>query len=232
MEGTNMKSIPSLIYSVLILLVVSTSACNPDVSSSSKTSILDNPVCSPPCWQNIVPGKTNRVELLATLASIANFDQSSIAQQDYSNMEGYNQFIHGNLYLEPNELTLVSAYLSEEMVLVLNFSGKLNLTLEEAIEGFGEPEWVLIYHSNFTVVTFLIPSKGIAFRFDTLGENWGPVDSIVPEMEIKDIDYFSPDYYYEILDMGWFSEGKWNYQESVAQIKPWKGYGSIDILYK
>lgn len=228
-----MKSISSVIYLALILLVVSTGACNPEVSPPSKTSILDNPVCSPPCWQNIVPGKTNRLELLATLASIANFDQSSIAQQDYPIMEGYDQFIHGNLYLEPNELTLVSAYLSEEIVVVLNFSGKLNLTLEEAIEVFGEPEGVLIYASNhgYTSINFLIPLKGIVFGFNNIGKNWKPT-SITPELEIRSIDYFSPDYYSEILDMGWFSDGKWNYQESVAQIKPWKGYGSIDILYK
>lgn len=228
-----MKYLSPLVYSVLILLVVSTSACKPEAYPSSKTSILDNPVCSPPCWQNIVPGQTNRDELLAALAGIDNFDQSSLVQRDYPNMKGYNQVLYGKLYLEPDAVTFVSVCLSDETVVELNFSGMWNLTLEEAIEKIGEPEGVLIYHSNdFAVVSFLIPSKGVAFRFDTLGEHWGSVDSIVPEMEIKDIDYFSPDYYYEILEMGWFSEGKWGYQGSIDRIKPWKGYGSIDELYK
>lgn len=225
-----MKYLSLLICLVLILLVISTSACKPETYLSSEISILDNPVCSPPCWQNIVPGETNRNDLLAALAGIDNFDQSSLVQRDYPNNKAYNQVVYGKLYLEPNAVTFVSAYLSNETVVVLNFTGLWNLTLEEVIEEFGEPEGVFFYHSNdFNVVSFLIPSKGVAFRFAIPR---GSVDSIVPEMEIKDIDYFSPDYYFEILEMGWFSEGKWDYQESIAKMKPWRGYGDIENLYK
>jgi hypothetical protein len=225
-----MKPLSSLIYLAFILLVISVSACKPETYPSSETSILDNPICSPPCWQNIIPGETNRNDLLTALAGIDNFDQSSLVQRDYPNKKDYNQVVYGKLYLEPNAVTFVSAYLSDETVVELNFTGLWNLTLEEVIEEFGEPEGVFIYHSNdFNVVSFLIPSKGVAFRFDIPR---GPVDSIVPEMEIKDIDYFSPNYYYELLEMGWFSEGKWDYQESIARIKPWKGYGDINELYR
>lgn len=227
-----MKPISHLMYSTLILLAILQSACNPDDYPSSEISILDNSVCSPPCWENIVPGKTSRDELLAALANIDNLDQSSIVQQDYPNKKSFNHVIHGNLYLEPDALTRVSACLSDETVVVLSFWGDLNLTLGEAIEGFGNPEGVLIYRRGFTVISFLYPSKGFVLRFDTTGEYWKSFDSIVPEMEIKTIDYFQPAYYHEILDLGWFSEGMWDYQESMSRMKPWRGYGEIDKYYK
>ena len=222
-----------LICLALILLAMSTSACNPESDTMNKTSILDNPVCSPPCWHNIIPGRTSRDELFAALASIDNLDQSSIVQQDYPNNKDFNYFIHGNLYLDADSSTLVSAYTLDEIVIELDFFGNLNLTLEEAIEGFGEPEGVLIYHSShgYMVINFLIPSKGIVFSFNDIGEIWKPT-SIIPKLEIRSINYFSPNYYEKILEMGWFSEGKWDYQESVERIKPWKGYGNIEELYR
>jgi hypothetical protein len=224
-----MKYLSSLICSVLILLVVSTSACKPETYSSSEISILDNPVCSPPCWQNIVPGETNRNDLLAALAGIDNFDQSSLVQRDYPNKKGYNQIIYGKLYLEPNAVTFVSAYLSDETVVELvDFLGNWNFTLEKAIEGLGEPEGILIYHSEHTLISFLIPSKGIAFSFDTTRV----ILSITPDLKITSINYFSPEFYYALLDMGWFSEGMWGYQVSMDRIKPWRGYGSIEELYR
>jgi hypothetical protein len=223
-----MKPISSLICSALILLVISTSACKPDVPPSIRISILDNPVCSPPCWQNIVPGKTNLGELLATLKDIDNLDQSSLVQRDYPNMKSYDQIVYGKLYLEPNVVTFVSAYLSDKSVVELDFLGDWNLTLEEAIKELGKPEGVLIHHSEHTLIAFLIPSKGVAFSYDTTRVTL----SITPDLKITSINYFSPEFYDELLEMGWFSEGSWDYQESMARIKPWKGYGDIEELYR
>ena len=179
-------------------------------------NIFENPVCEPPCWMNITPGVTTKVDALTIMTKIDAIDQP-IVDPNQPFME-FDDAFHFTFYNDINRLGFV--YIVNDRVSMISFTYKLDITLQRAIELFGTPQSILVEHAGeFDAVTFLNPQRGIEFghRFH-LDES----SEIKPEVDITGVAFFDPKQYRLFLNSGFFSYTSVNVDEALKRMRPWE----------
>lgn len=216
------------LFSILMILFLITSC----VSKENDISILEKSNCKFPCWNGIIVGETTEDTLLGILSGLPMINQSSIKYNkqpkglfDNQILFSFNQ--NWSLWQNPNLQGDVD--IKDNIVATLVFCGKINTTVNQLVELFGEPEYIISGNAiggGRTVI--LIDSKnGISY--------WFTADlrklEILPTTEVGCIHLFDLSFYEKMLDVGFFSAGYYNAEETMRVWYEWDGYGNLDEKY-
>jgi hypothetical protein len=223
MDRAKMKKL-GLLFLLLIL-----TACS---DSKDQQSILDRSNCAFPCWNGIVVGETTKTELLTILGALPDIDQESIEITDASDNvfdnNIYFSFLQGwTLSQRPK----IDGYLdiTDDKVGALTFCGEINMTIGELAEQVGEPENIIsgndIGGGRTAILT--LPAEGIAFWHTAELSNL----EITPDTQIDCLEFFDPSLYHVMLEIGSFSAGYYNAEETLRVMYSWDGYGNLDEKY-
>ena len=205
-----------LLIAVISCSNVSTNTAMPSATPENSpdwwVSWLAQPVCKPPCWQNITPGITTFDEALSILKKTPGvtitYKSKNGLDWRWSKQEG------GTLYAS-QEATVEGFWIANKLD---------NKLLFKTIVGtYGEPEYVKPYDCNVEIVmcsvALIYPNLGIVLSIYI--ENKGETAK-TPEFEL------SPD---NVIDRVYFLKtgiesipNFYNLEESEVPI-PWKGFG-------
>jgi hypothetical protein len=181
----------SLIFVVCLALLV---AC----SVGSGTSLLKTD-CNLPCWNDIIPGKTTKDELLNAIKQLPSVIQSSIEEEGPSLGifdTGVHFTIDPGLSVYPK--ARIFAGFQDDTNIVLLFSQKsLNMNFGEMIALTGQPDWVITVGTrNGTPLIRIVNIKqGVAF-----GSTMQDKNNISEDTPIDFVLLFEPDKYAAMLD--------------------------------
>ena len=227
----SLKFIALLMISVGIIFNIN--SCK---ESNNEFLIISDINCEPPCWENIIPGETTKSEVVQLLMENTNVDPNSIAIKG-EQWNGFSDVVFFKLL--PNQIKGEIEFINDKVALI-NLSGNLDINFSEAIEKFGEPDYILNiplfsgtpgFPQPSYEIQALIPNKGVNYAYNTNDSSRNNNSIIAPENKITRIDYYNISAYDQILDAGMFSEGHLNKEESIKNMIPWSGYGEIDQKY-
>src|SRR5688572_15029166 len=180
------------------LIILVTTACS---VSADKQSILDKSSCALPCWNGIIPGQTTEADLLEILKTLPDIDTDAIQIQ---NRQGdiFDRLI---FFSFRQEWTLSQrpslhgqASIINNTVSVFTICGAINTSMDQLVEGIGEPEYIISGNNIGGGRTVILTNsqKGFSFSFTTELDNL----KITPITPIDCIDIFDPSLYEKMLD--------------------------------
>jgi len=213
----------------IIILLVFIAACQS--GPTALPPVFSDTSCEPPCWANIYPGETTEEDLRNKLQDLYSVKGDSIFSRPLEGFDGiYWVFADGSDG---------QARVKNGIVWTLGFSSpintRLNLTLDQAIEKYGDPEYVFSRmnpnSTDWGAVTFLYPKKGVTFSYATHVEKIKYRGILRPETPITGISYFPPENYQEFYEKFYIQPPEWTEEVVNASIYPWEGYGSIAEKY-
>ncbi len=217
----------ALMLFICLGLVVSACQSGP----TALPPVFSDTSCEPPCWANIYPGETTEADLRNVLQDLSSVKGDSIFSRPLEGFDGiYWLFTDGS----DGQVRV-----KDGIVWSLGFSSpintRLNITLGQAIEKYGEPEYVFSEmnpnSSDWGAVTFLYPKKGVTFSYATHFEKNKYRGILRPETPITSISYFLPENYQEIYERFYINPPEWTAEVVNASIYPWDGYGIISEKY-
>jgi hypothetical protein len=196
-----------------------------------------NSSCEPPCWQQLMPGRTMGAEVLQAISQIAFIDPTTIT----TNGAPWNGFSN-IIYLPLSDRIDINVYLLDDRVSKISFYGgspgenQLGITIGDVLAKFGEPDsvirvqylgrgWLPGSDTLRTFVFILYLEKGIAMGYDETSLPVRQHTHITPEIELARLDYFYPEDFNFLLENGTFSQGNLDAQETLQIMRPWAGYG-------
>jgi len=209
------------LFPLFLVFTFITSSCALETSTVFKQS-----VCSPPCWNGIVPGHTGSIEGIEILAGVPEINQSTLASHEHNDGRGYHAWLFNSSVAQFSG----RAYFDKDGIYVVDLWLDNPITLKRFVEELGEPGLVSPISgwadSKYILITILYPEKGIALTsFDPWFWPDRPFVKVKPNLRIEDIyffepsAFFEPDTYYEIYSLASDDE---TIQESLQE---WSGYG-------
>ena len=214
---------------ILILLV----GCK---TVNKQSSIFSSSPCQAPCWQNISPGKTTQNEVINVLSNLDFVDNKTITPR------GEPWSIFDNVVIATLQSGKIKAeiYFNGDQVSLIGLSGKIDLEFSQAVQDFGEPQYIintpmsggmpLAPTSSFYIVA-INPKQGFEYSFDTRDLSSKLKNEIQPETMLSRISFFDPNDYEKILNAGLFSTPYLTGAETKLYMRPWLGYGVIVEKY-
>lgn len=216
-------------YAFLMLLISMLSACISENLIPSSI-VLNDPVCEPPCWEFVEPGVTSKQEIIRLLNESSKIEEGTLSVKG-ENWNSFSDVISFNL--TSGELTEI--YLLADKASMISFSSDDGIiSFGEAIENFGEPEYLLeinVYSDiSSTYIFAMEPSKGIRFGYDKKDIPRAWRDELRSDFMVTKLDFFDPSVYDTLLDIGMLSMGLGR-KETLQKLQPWVGYGSLEEKY-
>jgi hypothetical protein len=196
-------------------------------------SVLDDSNCEAPCWNGIVVGVTTSEEMLAILKELPIVDQDSIAVA-ISPWKIYDGKIIFFLYPSPILKNRHEAYVQSNIlkgkVSDIGFCGNLGTSFGNVVEKIGEPKSIIILGSpsGGSFVNAVNEDIGVQFTYDTADIPRQLRAKIAPEIPIKCLVYFAPEFYDLMLEAAQFSAGHLNAEQTLNAMRPWNGYGDLE----
>ena len=212
----------------ILLLFFLASACS--TINAPSASVLTSSNCELPCWNGISPGTTSPEEAYQKLQNIVsvNLNSKNSINQPWKMFSGTITFaIHLKEFGIGEEVD-GEIYIIVDRVTVLKLFRNLNLTFEDGIQKFGEPEIIItvpLYHGGEYSLVAIYPSRGVAFESILYSNN------VEKETEIFAITSFDINRYENLLEAGMFSDGFYESVDSKIIMYPWKSYGNVEELY-
>lgn len=217
-----MKRNTFLLFLLGILLV----GCE---SKIKQQDIFANPVCQPPCWENITPGITTKQEALTILSKVDDVDQP-VVDPHHPNL-GFDDEIQFSLHHGKDNYVQGWIYVLDDQVSIISFENNL-VTMKHAIELFGAPQSILVINTgHFDQVTLSNSQKGIAFDYKLFGAQNLESSAIEPETEIGGVTFFDLNQYQKVLDSGILSAYTLTVDQTIKNLRLWNGYGSFKEKY-
>jgi hypothetical protein len=212
--------------SFVVIFVIYLVACSP--KPNLRSQILD-PVCEPPCWQNIIPGETGMDEFPKILSSMPDVDPER--QGWMGKRHGYDQLY--SWYFQKIDGSVQIGFLDEKVINII-IESDVGATLEEMLEKYGEPTDIIYVMRNKLVfmgsamvetVNLVYPEKGMMIVFDNRGIN--PI-RISPQQPINWIIYFTPDEMEKAVSLTYQEK----YETLIRQnrVHPWQGYIEFELI--
>jgi hypothetical protein len=218
------------IYFVIVLMLTACTIIN------EKPSIIDDSSCDAPCWNEITVGVTTKEEMLAILKELPNVDTDSIAfinspWQIYDS--GINFFLYPNPIFGNRHDAYAESNIIKDKVVKLAFCGDIGLTFSDIVKETGEPKSLIIgpSPSGGLFVIAVNQDIGVQFWYDTVNVPKPLSTEVSPEAQIDCLVYFDRSLYKEMLEIGSFSMGHLNAEETLDAMYPWVGYGNIEEKY-
>ena len=204
---------------MLVLVGLSLAGCELQLKHPS---IFENPVCVPPCWENITPGITTRDELSQML-------KQNPKAFDIRESVGYPwgpviSWCEGGSPCGPGYISAFASFDTKGIVQEINLDPGVILQLKDFLSLYGPPEKIAfsdpISGPGFVAVDVLYPDLGLAIEFylENQGSYGKPAVDFREDLHAIRIFYTVPglDYYYSHNIM----------VRSIDQLQQfeWKGY--------
>jgi hypothetical protein len=215
-------------HSVVIIMLflvscnfIDTSNRQPSVARSTWIDeFLENPVCKPPCWENIVPGQTTIQEAKEILLAKGNIKVLS-SYEDAFEWEFIPNGEHGKVESDPHS----------NRVAFINFvlTGVQSLRLEEILKKYPEPSYIDFHPNSHNLkscyIYIIYESIGLIFvngnvpckTWEKDGVYYWKIN-IQPDLLIEMICLETTERIVEI--------------DRPAEITLWKGYGEYNREYR
>ena len=125
----------------------------------------------------------------------------------------------------------ITVYSIDNSVGLLQFDTNRNVSIDEMLVFYGEPELILVVSgmsdSRWLNVFWIYPSKGVILElFDSWWKPEGNMVEITPKMKVSDVYYFDPNAYETLLKRE-ILLSPYDLELVQKSIIPWKGYGSV-----
>jgi len=218
-----------------ILLLVLLSSCNA-LLGEKPVSILQASACRLPCWNNIRPGETTEKDVLNFLESSEVIDQDSI-QIDDQPRNIFDNHIFFSLRqqwsLDPHPKVRADLYIIDNIVSDLIVCGDLGIAINDIVDAIGEPEYILS-GDNLTgsrTVILLNPQDGVSYSYDTANLPESRMYELASDIKVICLNLFDLAIYINLMEIGFFSSGHYNVEETLRVMYPWDGYGNLDEKY-
>lgn len=214
-----------LVVVCLILFTGIVSGAMMLISNRARTTVVTDTSCDPPCWRRIQPGQTTAWEAVSFLEGMR--DVSSIMQWD----ERYGGKIAW-MFRFPAKDSAGYLYCLDSRVAAISIMTLGSLTLAEAFERFGEPDYMWMRYNEVELrpwleIIFAYPTSGVFARVDIelpVAEENASVD-ITGNSPVGRIIYFDPaQYEYLLSSRILFREDR---QTIMERSQPWPGLGVI-----
>jgi hypothetical protein len=206
---------------ILFLILVSVGytlvGCQPP---PPKPTLFDTSPCKAPCWQNVTPGLTSEQDAMLIFDKFA--DKGPYPRFD--KIPGYEDIY----WFDTSDENSIFVYILDGKISEMDFQGYFDspITLQHAIELFGEPESVLVEDApeRYEVRLFNL-TKGIAFGWP--GPGISKYGEINPDTEVGMVWFFDPSQSDLFLNAKYLGSGI----GIKKQFRPWNGYGKINDKY-
>jgi len=193
-------------------------------SRKADAEIILSDMCSPPCWENVVPGlstETNVKEIEEKLPSIDAGQTAWIYEWNKYDAVFAWRFLN-------SEVKKGEIYIKGGVVELINLFGGFNVPLKTLVNKFGEPEYVVI--GNTITPGFL--GAGYQNQVNLIYEEDGMIVSLKPDVnasikpttKIDSVIFFVPALSEKII-REWVSPGLLG----ELKIWDWQGYGRFTI---
>jgi hypothetical protein len=195
------------------------------------SSIILDTSCEPPCWENITPGKTTRLEVNNILHEITWINNKSI--KDYSAFTE-NDSIKWKGTDDAGDDFGEILFKNDIVAIIQIFPKDGVLEFSKVIEKFCEPEFVFVtfYSRERTTISvdIIYPSLGIGFN-NNYERSYSYTVSSIPVSAYDEVDfvwYSDPQNFIEYL----ISKPTGIYSKEFFElgIQQWKGYGKYESL--
>jgi hypothetical protein len=207
---------------IIMLVVLAMTSC------SKKPSLFKDLSCEPPCWQGMTPGETTKINFGKFLNDSPIVENESIFER-----------VSYGIFQTETGFTLTSgaeggAFFIDYVLSDLYFSDHIGMTLQDAVEFYGEPKFLLVYLGWCNPVPFTFgdpqcmqinafnPDIGIEYGFQTSKIVNIKIDENV---NLTHIEFFDPKMYEVMLEEGVFAGLEKDV--FIEHIKPWTGYGEL-----
>jgi hypothetical protein len=201
-----------------------------------KASIIFSEECSAPCWRQITPGKTSKIDALSIIIRFPDIDTNDLHIDENTDTVFSNTIV----FKLTNE-EIVRIYLIKDIVVLIKLeplSG--TLTFEKCIRTFGTPEYAAVSvlmgagipfgatSAQHTLLYGIYIQQGIVIGGDTY--KWFSTQSnIAPKTEVLIVDFFDPGAFDILLENFVLVDSTKIF--SREELAPWNGYGNVSKLY-
>lgn len=223
-------------------------ACAPLVNIDlppGDTSLRTFEPCEPPCWYNIVPGRSTSANVTQVLPSLTFIDPQSIKKQPYSE-EGGSTFSWW--YTNPPG-TYGQIQLRNDVVTRILARPGFRLDLREVVERFGPPDRVypkniIASDGGFYQVSFYYPNRGLALYTTQLpmvntdpntavpfgGTYYGTAEyTIEPGYLVDTVFYIAPTTIEEMMHLLDAGPNPKLGEYAINHSYPWQGFGKFTV---
>ena len=218
----------SLGYCLVILLIICCSMTNPKPTPEPRPPIiqqfLTDPTCKPPCWETITPGETD----IFDAADILSNTPGIILDHGPRDQTGRGKEICWS-FDETDGVGRAEATTQSDSIsrIWLYFGSEQNVTVEEIIAYYGEPNYVLV-RTCYSI--FLSPTKCTIHLIYEMGMALAYVGIARGRMNNSRIDVLTDTQIDSILlypagIQGYLDTFVGNQPNVVNELIPWRGYG-------
>lgn len=192
-------------------IAVTPQTVTPEISRAWQLTWLDQPICRPPCWQNITPGLTTRDEAVSILENMPGIKITDNGK--YGLDWGFDSKAEGG-----------TMRFSENDIVVSMRLGSINedLQLKKVVEFYAFPEYVQPYdcRDGMCSTALIYPDLGMLLGVFVINENdnfTAPQIEILPETIVDRVYFTEPG-----------AESARNLLRSgnMPPVMAWKGYGA------
>jgi len=201
-----------LIFVVSAAAITVVASCQPN----RDMSLLTDEPCAAPCWQRIVPGVSTAEDARRVLETCVYVSEGSYSEE----RQGRQTKL---LLWHPADCPecLNSITFQDDVVFTINLKVTYSLKAEQILEKYGPPEGMTVGIGGlpewqYIAVGMHYPSKGLTFVASV------PLQEprIEPTTVIASASYYSPTSFDDPTFMG---------PDFLHLVKPWQGYGELEV---
>lgn len=189
-------------------------------------SILEGQPCQVPCWQNITPGKTSSKEAIEVLNNSLFINKESIQK---NGDDEYGGVIWD--WIAPTKRITSRLYWRNNIVEEITISLTFDLTLENFLNKFGNPEGIIIGEGGhveywYWIIDLYYPKLGMIATAYTKDYS-----DIIEQSTSVDVFTLSNAMTIEEMIAMRFGPNEGSVQRQIKLLRPWNGYGDIFQKY-
>ena len=179
---------------------------------------LNEPVCQPPCWENITPGKTSFTDALAIAKAISGAKLSYVGDDNIRLKSNHYNAFNFAILLSKGDANIQVIRLTTQFT---------SLELSEIVDRYGFPDEMIKYglpspEGSSVWIDLLYYDLGMVVTFYALPDDpWNRV-SLSPDISIASIQFYAPQLEH------YFNEPP-EYGVNVSPGIKLKGYGIYDV---
>ena len=154
------------------------------------TSLRSGEPCAPPCWQGLTPGESTATDAIDVLKSLSFVQEDSILRRDLGALDRETIDWHSSVSNGGSGYIILN---SEDKIASIVIDLEYKLTLQELIDGLGEPDAFSVLHNPPTCqeVSVVWLDAGLT-AWPTIVSTRGDNPLIEPERTIRTVEYSAP----------------------------------------